>query len=57
MHELPSEEVLSMIAQPNTTLDDDTSVSLAITFEQYLDTSTTPDSTQPIATLPLENKS
>jgi hypothetical protein len=46
-----------MIAQPNTTLDDDTSVSLAITFEQYLDTSTTPDSTQPIATLPLENKS
>jgi hypothetical protein len=43
-----------MIAQPNTTLDDDTSASPAITFEQHLDTSTTPDSTQPTATLLLE---
>ena len=43
-----------MIAQPNTTPDDYTSASPAISFEQHLDTSTTPESTQPMATLPLE---
>ena len=54
LNELPSEQAFSMIAQPITNLDDDTSASPAITFEQHLDTSITPDSTQPMATLPLE---
>jgi hypothetical protein len=54
LNELPSEQALSMIAQPNTALDDDTSISPAVTFEQHLDTSTTPDSPQPMAALLLE---
>ncbi len=54
LNELPSQQAFSMISQPKTTLDDDTSASPAISFEQHLDTSTTPDSTQPMATLQLE---
>jgi hypothetical protein len=54
LNELPSEQAFSMIAQPNTDLDDDTSISPAVTFEQHLDTSTTPDSPQSMAALLLE---